>query len=159
MHGEKRGVPDRVADGEIGPQGLESSGGGPLIGAVAAGAVVAWGAGAIAMPLAAGLWVWRGGRRRALALAVFTGGLVAQAAWLYDVATGGLGVVLDPDTGLDGWGAWSLGFAGLVALVSGLGSAWDRGPGGLLDPDRAFEVAIGLFGTGVLLQQIARALA
>lgn len=84
---------------------------------------------------------------------------MAQVAWLYEVATGGLRVVLEPDAGLEGWGAWSLGFAGLVALASGLKAGFDQGPGGLRDPDRAFEVAIGLFGVGVLLQQIARALA
>jgi hypothetical protein len=92
-------------------------------------------------------------------LVAFAAGVVAQAAWLYEIATGGLGVVLESDAGLSGWGAWSLGFAGLVALASGLGAALEQGPGGLRDPDRAFEVAIGLFGVGVLLQQIARALA
>ncbi|HJU87182.1 MAG TPA: hypothetical protein VJ788_07450 [Gemmatimonadota bacterium] len=111
------------------------------------------------MVLAAGIWLRRGGRRRVLALVAFVGGLVAQAAWLYEVAAGGLGVVLEPDAGLSGWGAWSLGFAGLVALVSGLRAGLAAGGGGLLDPDRAFEVAVGLLGVGVLLQQIGRALA
>ena len=130
-----------------------------MIRALATGAVVAWAIGAIAMPLAAWIWLRGSGRRRVLALVAFAGGLVAQVAWLYEVATGGLSVVLEPDAGLDGWGAWSLGVAGLVAIVSGLKAGLEQGPGGLLDPDRAFEVAIGLFGVGVLLQQIARTLA
>ncbi|HET6361014.1 MAG TPA: hypothetical protein VFH11_03050 [Gemmatimonadota bacterium] len=121
--------------------------------------VVAWGIGAIAMVLVAGIWLRRGGRRRVLALVALAGGLAAQAAWLSEIAAGGLRVVLEPDAGLSGWGAWSLGIAGMVALVSGLRAGVERGRGGLLDPDRAFEVAIGLLGSGVLLQQIARALA
>ena len=92
-------------------------------------------------------------------LVALAGGLVAQAAWLYQVATDGLGAILAPGAGMDGWGAWSLGVAGLVAIVSGLRGWLERGSGGSLDPDRAFEMAIGLFGSGVLLQQIARALA
>ena len=111
------------------------------------------------MPIAAWIWLRRGERRKALALVAFGAGLVAQVAWLYEIATGGLDVVLEADAGLDGWGAWSLGIAGLIAIVSGLKAGMERGPRGLLDPDRAFELAIGLFGTGVLLQQIARALA
>jgi hypothetical protein len=113
----------------------------------------------MAMPIAAWIWLRGGGRHRALALVAFAGGFVAQAAWLYEVATGGLGAVLEPDAGLNGWGAWSVGLAGLVAIVSGLKAGLERGPAGLLDPDRAFEVAIGLFGLGVLLQQIARVFA
>jgi hypothetical protein len=159
VHGEKRGVPDRTADSEGKSQGGEGTGGGSLIGALTLGAVIAWALGAAAMPIGAWIWLRRGGRRRALALVALTGGLVAQAAWLYEVATDGLGVVLEPDAGLDGWGAWALGFAGVVALVSGLRAGWERAPSGLLEPDRVFEVAIGLFGVGVLLQQIARALA
>ncbi len=159
MHGAKRGLSERAQDRERHAQGRATGGGRPLIRALAAGAVAAWAIGTVAMPLAAWIWLRRGGRRRVLALVAFAGGLVAQAAWLYEVATGGLSVVLEPDAGLSGWGAWSLGFAGLVAIVSGLAAGLKRGPGGLLDPDRAFEIAIGCFGVGVLLQQIARALA
>lgn len=109
------------------------------------------------MPVAAWIWLRAGGRRRVVALVAFAAGLVAQVAWLYDVATHGPGVILHPAAGMNGWGAWSLGVAGLAALLSGIRAA--RGLRGLLEPDRAFEVAIGLFGVGVLLQQIARALA
>ena len=111
------------------------------------------------MPIAAWIWLRRGERRKALVVVAFGAGLVAQVAWLHEIATNGLGAVLEADAGLDGWGAWSLGIAGLIAIVSGLKAGVDRGRGGLLDPDRAFEIAIGHFGTGVLLQQIARALA
>lgn len=110
------------------------------------------------MPIAAWIWLRDGEGRKALALVAFAAGLVAQAAWLYEVARGGLDAVLAAEAGLDGWGAWSLGIAGLIAIVSGLRGGFDRDPGCRLDPERAFEVAIGLFGTGVLLQQIARAI-
>ena len=160
MHGEKRCVPDRASNREGESQGGEGTGGGSLIGALTLGAAIAWALGAAAMLVGAWIWFRRRDRRRILALVAFTGGFAAQAAWLYDVATDGIHVVLEPDAGLDGWGAWSLGFAGLVALFSGIWAGWGRGPkSGLLDPDRAFEFAIGLFGVGVLLQQIARALA
>lgn len=130
-----------------------------MIPAFAIGAVVAWALGIIAMLLGAWLWLRRGGRRRVLILVAFAAGLVAQLAWLYQVADDGLDAILVPGAGMDGWGAWSLGVAGLVAIVSGLRAGLEGGSDGLLDPDRAFELAIGLFGTGVLLQQIARALA
>jgi hypothetical protein len=122
-------------------------------------AVAAWAIGAAAMPVVAWIWLRRGGRRRAVVLIALAAGLVAQVAWLYEVAAGGPDAVLGAEAGLDGWGAWSLGVAGLIAIVSGLGAVRDRGSGGPIDPDRAFEAAIGLFGTGVLLQQIARTLA
>jgi hypothetical protein len=106
------------------------------------------------MPIAAWIWLRGGGRR--WAIVVFVGGLVAQVAWLREVAREGLGAVLGPDVGLSGWGAWSLGAAGLVAILSGLTAG--RGRGSRIDPDRALEIAIGLFGVGVLLQRIAVAL-
>ena len=108
------------------------------------------------MPFAAWAWI-RSGRRRWM-LAAFGAGVVAQAAWLREVAAGGLSAILRPDAGLNAWGAWSLGVAGLVALVSGLGSVLRSGREGLLHPDRALEIAIGFFGVGVLLQRIALAL-
>lgn len=111
------------------------------------------------MPIAGWIWLRRGGRRRTLALVAFAGGFVAQAAWLYDLVRGGLGAVLEPGVGMSGWGAWSLGIAASIALVSGLRAGLVRGADGLFEPDRAFEVAVGLLGTGVLLQQIARTLA
>lgn len=123
------------------------------------GAVAAWAIGAVAMPVVAWIWLRGDGRRRAVVLIALAAGLVAQVAWLYEVATGGPDAVLEAEAGLDGWGAWSLGVAGLIAIVSGLRAGWERGSGGPVDPDRAFEAAIGLFGTGVLLQQLARALA
>lgn len=159
MHGAERGHSGSLADGESGPGGGDERRGLSLIRALALGAIAAWAIGAIAMPIAAWIRLRAGGRRRVVALVAFAGGLVAQAAWLYDVATNGLGVILQPGAGMNGWGAWSLGIAGLAALLSSIRAAWGRGLRGLLDPDRAFEVAIGLFGVGVLLQQIARALA
>ena len=111
----------------------------------------------MAMPAAGWIWLRKGGRRRTLALVAFAGGFVAQAAWLNDLARGGLGAVLEPGVGMSGWGAWSLGVAGAIALVSRIRAGLGRD--GLSDPDRAFEAAIGLFGAGVLLQQIARTLA
>jgi hypothetical protein len=111
------------------------------------------------MPVAAWIWVRARKPRWPLALVAFAGGLVAQAAWVHAVVVRGPTAVLDADLGLGGWGAWSLGVAGMVALCSGLVAGLKRGVEGMRDPDRAFEVAVGLFGTGVLLQQIARALA
>ncbi|HEY7471235.1 MAG TPA: hypothetical protein VIE68_02710 [Gemmatimonadota bacterium] len=111
----------------------------------------------MAMPIAAWIWLRGGGRR--WAIVAFSGGLVAQVAWLREVATGGLDAVLGPDVGLSGWGAWSLGAAGLVAALSGLGAGTGPGREDRIDPDRALEIAIGFLGVGVLLQRIAVALA
>jgi hypothetical protein len=111
------------------------------------------------MPVAGWIWVRARKPRWPLALAAFAGGLVAEAAWLHAVVERGPTAVLDADLGLGGWGAWSLGVAGLVALCSGLVAGLKNGVGGMREPDLAFEVAVGLFGTGVLLQQIARAMA
>lgn len=121
-------------------------------------AVVVWAIGAVALPILARTW-WRGRRSRWM-LVGFAGGLVAQIAWLVAVADGGLASVLDPETdvGLAGWAAWALGVGGVAGLLSGLESYTKRGPDALRDPDRAFEIAIGLFGLGILLQQVARAL-
>lgn len=159
MHGAERGHSGCVADGESDPGGGDERRGVSLIRALTLGAVAAWAIGAISMPIVAWIWLRAGGRRRVVALVAFAAGLVAQGAWLYDVAADGPGAILQPAAGMNGWGAWSLGIAGLAALLSGIRAAWGRGLRGLLDPDRAFEVAIGLFGVGVLLQQIARALA
>ena len=157
MHGAERGHSGRAADGESEPGGGDERR--SLIRALALGAVAAWAIGAIAIPMAAWIRLRAGGRRRVVAIVAFAAGLVAQVAWLYEVAADGLGAILQPEAGMNGWGAWSLGVAGLAALLSGISAAWGRGLRGRLDPDRAFEVAIGLFGVGVLLQQIARALA
>jgi hypothetical protein len=118
-------------------------------------AVVAWSVGAAAMPIAAWIWLRRDGRRPALALVAFAAGLVAQVAWLYEIAANGLGVLLIPERGPDGVFAWGLGVTGVAALISSVGAGSREGPGGLLVPDRALQLAFGLFGLGVLLRQIA----
>lgn len=122
--------------------------------ALAAAAVLAWIMGATAMAVAA--WVrLRAGRRR-LIVAVYAGGLIAQVAWLLPVAAKGLAAVRDPagDVGMSGWAAWGVGAAGLAALVSGLKGPTGRGSL-LSDPNRTGELALGLFGAGVLLRQLA----
>ena len=126
--------------------------------ALAAAAVLAWAVGAVAIPVTAWLW-FRAGRRRLLLIA-FAGGLVAELSWLASVAAGGLDVLLNPrwKEGLTGWAAWAAGVGGLAALVSGLrpraGAGLGRS-GGVRDPDRAAEIAVGLFGLGILLRQLA----
>ena len=129
--------------------------------ALAAAAVLAWAIGAVAMPVAAWLWL-RAGRRRLLLIA-FAGGLVAELSWLASVAANGLDVLLDPGwkEGLTGWAAWAAGVGGLAALVSGLkpgGEPARGGAAGPRDPDRAVEIGIGFFGLGILLRQLALAL-
>lgn len=113
-------------------------------------AIVAWAAGVLAAAQAARVWV-RAGRRR-LGLVAMAGILCVELAWLGWVAARGLEAVLAPrSVGIvDGWLGWMAGLAGLAALVSGV-----AGAGGLRDPDRAAEIAVGLFGLGILLRQVA----
>ena len=128
-----------------------------MIRVLAVGAVLAWAVGAVTMPVAA--WIWlRAGRRRWMLIA-FAGGLVAQAGWVYEVAVHGLQSVVDPatDVGMTGWTAWALGAGGVAGLVSG--TRRTRTAGFVSRSDRTLELGLGFLGLGILLQQIARALA
>ena len=122
--------------------------------ALAAAAVLAWIIGAAAMVVAA--WVRLRTGRRGLIVAAYAGGLIAQVAWLLPVAAKGIAAVRDPagDVGMTGWAAWAVGAGGVAALVSGLRGPKGRGPL-LSDPDRTGELALGFFGAGVLLRQLA----
>lgn len=127
-----------------------------MIRAFAIGAILAWAAGAVAMLIAA--WIWlRAGRPRWM-LIPFTGGLMAQAGWVFEAAMQGLPAVVDPATtvGVTGWAGWTLGMGGLAGLVSGM----RRGPetGRVNRSNRAPELGLGLLGLGLLLQHIAMAL-
>ena len=119
----------------------------------------AWAAGAVVTPIATWIWLRKGWRRPAVAMIAFAAGLVGEAVWLYDVASHGVGRVIEPDMGLGGRTAWGLGVTGLAALAWSLAGAWKAGRTDRLEPDRVLQAVFGLFGTGVLLQQIARALA
>ena len=122
--------------------------------ALAAAAVLAWIMGAAAMAVAAWLRL-RTGRHR-LIVAAYAGGLIAQVAWLLPVAAKGLAAVWDPagDIGMRGWAAWAVGAAGVAALLSSQRDS--KGRRSLpSDPDRTGELALGLFGVGVLLRQLA----
>lgn len=127
-----------------------------MIRVFAMGAILAWAAGAVAMLIAA--WVWlRAGRPRWM-LVAFTGGLVAQAGWVYGAAMQGLPAVVDPMTtvGMTGWAGWVLGMGGLGGLVSGMRRGPETGRGNR--SNRALELGLGFLGLGLLLQQIAMAL-
>ena len=118
--------------------------------ALAIAAAGAWGIGAVAAVVAALLWLRAD--RRWLGLVGLTGVLAVELAGLGWIASRGVDVLLAPraDGIVDRWIGWTAGIAGLVALVSGL-----AGAGGVRDPDRAVEVAVGLFGLGILLRQLA----
>lgn len=122
--------------------------------ALAAVAVLTWIMGAAAMAFAAWLRLRTG--RRGLIVAAYAGGLIAQVAWLRGVAAKGIAAVWDPagDVGMTGWAAWAVGTGGVAALLSSLRGS--KGRESLLsDPDRTGELALGLFGAGVLLRQLA----
>jgi hypothetical protein len=121
--------------------------------ALAAAAVAVWALGAAAMPAVAWLWI-RDGRRR-IGLLGFAGVLVAQVSWLALVAGDRLAIRLDPraegvPAGRIGWAA---GVGGHAALVSGLRPR--AGPGRHAGSDQAAEIAVGVFGLGLLLRQLA----
>ena len=106
--------------------------------------------------MAVAAWLQPRTGRRGLIVAAYAGGLLAQVAWLLPVAEKGLDAVWDPngDVGMMGWSAWAVGAGGVAALVSGVRGT--RGRASLLsDPDRMGELALGLFGAGVLLRQLA----
>jgi hypothetical protein len=118
--------------------------------ALALAAAGVWGVGALASALATRLWFREG--RRWLGLVGLTGVLAVEVAGLGWVAARGVDVLLASrgEGIVERWIDWTAGIAGLVALVSGL-----AGAGGVRDPDRAAEIAVGLFGLGILLRQLA----
>jgi hypothetical protein len=124
---------------------------------LAGAAVLAWGLGAAAITGAA--WFWLRENRSRLGFVAFAGILVAEVAVLREVAVHGNDALLDPGMGgfLTGWVGWTAGIAGLIALVSGMrpGATSLSAAGRSRYAHRAAAIAIGIFGLGFLLRQLA----
>ena len=121
--------------------------------ALAMAAVGVWGIGAAASAVAAQLWLRAS--RRWLGLVGLICILAVEVVGLgWAAARGGEVLLAPPGEGIvDRWIGWTAGVAGLAALASGLARAR-----GVRDPERAAEIAAGLFGLGILLRQLAAAL-